>query len=270
MATLRIFDETHACQTPGFPKMLWEALVRVGGSDRPEYTVYQRSTSTVSDEFWARVIIFNARGPESQNFLITGVSTRKPERAIQLVAYMALTQLCNDINELKILRATGFLPRHAIDNAYREYAKVEEEDDPALVQLARFVEAQDSLTIGLVVELNAVREELHQAREELQSLTTRKRDRDETEVPPPERDVHVVGEAPEEPAAPPPARRVCGDTRAYLRRFTQTPGAPSSTPLSTSVCPPPDADTVVIDDEVSEEDPEEREFVDSATTGFEE
>jgi hypothetical protein len=266
MAAVSIFDETHACLIPGFPKMLWEALVRIGGTDRPEYTVYQQTVPGAQDEFWVKVVIFNAQGPESHNYLITGAVTRSPVRAIQLAAYMALTQLCSEINELRILRATGFLPRHAIDGAYREYVTVHAEDDPALVQLAHFVEAQDTMMVGLVIELNTVREELRQVREELAS---RKRDRDETEMPP-ERDIHVVGEAPEEPAAPPPARRVCGNSRAYLRRFTQAAGASPSTPAATCVCPQTQSTTVVIDDEEAEEDPEERDYRDAVVADLEE
>ena len=127
MALVVIFDETHACSVRGFPKMLWEALVRVGGTDRQEYTVYRQSAPGARDEFWAKVIVFNARGLESQNYIVTGMRTRNPERAIQLAAYMTLTQLCHDMEELQLLRGTGYLPRHSVNNSYREYPPTNEE-----------------------------------------------------------------------------------------------------------------------------------------------
>ena len=256
MGPVKICLETRAATAPGFPKLLWGTIVRMGGSERPEYLVFQEQVTATRSEYWAKVSIFSVQGPDSPSFMYTGTVSRSPDQAIQLAAYVALTRLGHELEDMQVLRATRFFPRHDFQMQLREYADMDQEDDTAVVQLARFVEAQDTLVCNLSTELEDIRAELHQTREALQRSVAQKRSFAAMEAPPPySRDVYVEGE---QPLAPPPVtRRMCGNARAYLRRFTSAAGASSSASPVPCTCPPVEH-TVVLDEE-SEEDPEEQE-----------
>ena len=130
---MRVYNETRASHTSGFPKLLWESIIRMGGTERPEYIVFQDSPTATRQEFWAKVTVFNVQGSGTQHFMFMGLSSRSPYQAIQLAAYAALTQMSHELGDMKRLRATKFFPKHAVREAYREYATTSAEDDPALV-----------------------------------------------------------------------------------------------------------------------------------------
>ena len=138
---MRVYEETRATTVPSFPKLLWEAVIRMGGIERPEYIVFQDTPTATRQEYWAKVAVFNVQGSGSQHLMFTGLSSRSPYQAIQLAAYAALTQMRHELDDMKRLRATKFFPRHAIRQAYREYATTSAENDPALVQMMSFIEA---------------------------------------------------------------------------------------------------------------------------------
>jgi hypothetical protein len=256
MGQLTVYGETRAVSTRGFPKLLWEALVRIGGTERPEYTVFQEKGGVMDDEYWARVVILNVQGPRSPPHMIVGVTSRDPNQAVQLVAYMALTQLCYDVKAMREFRASQFFPRHSYINHYREYNSPNEEEDPAVVQLTHFVEAQDTMTHLLLLELEAVRAELHVTRVMLKHNPPRKRSYEDMERSPPP--ASTKDGTPE--GTLPTAHKVCSETRAYPSQFSAPSTHTTTTTSAPCTCPLPVHTTRADDDdEESEEDPEERE-----------
>jgi hypothetical protein len=167
MGRVTIYQETQATTVLGFPQLLWEALVRIGCPARPDYVVYQEEEAPGKEMFWALVGVPRVRGLGRRTFYFTGSDASCPDRALQFVAYKALTQLRHKLEDMKHQRATRYIPQYPIGSSTREYIEPNNEDDPALATLARFTRAQDTMTKGYLEELLQVQIELHKTREEL-------------------------------------------------------------------------------------------------------
>ncbi len=95
----------HELRAEGFPRLLWEAMTRLGYSDRPEYSFHEYEEFGV--EFCAvRVQLFDcAEHPEWAPFARVASGARRDD-ARQTAAMLALQELC--------LRHTGAVGRTAM------------------------------------------------------------------------------------------------------------------------------------------------------------
>ena len=244
MAPIQKHGET-CMVADGFPALLYEALERDGPVQKPEYHVFKQQMPNGVMEYWARVILFNNLRPDGRTMIFTASRTESAEQAIQAVAYKALGHVRHEHQDMAWARATRFLPQYPVDDPVRYYEDTNAEEDPAVIGLARYVEALDTLTHQALVELDKVRTRWHAAEARLERALARERAAQAPEAP--VRDIPV---AHEEPAPEPPRRRFCAcNSRVYLRRLLAGVG-----PSRTNQTPAPTAQ-----EDEEEEDPEERE-----------
>ena len=164
-------------------------------------------------------------------------------QAIQAVAYKALAHLRHQFQYMDEAQATCFFPQYSVEPEVRYFEDANGENDPDVVGLARYVKALDTVAQTALAEVDALRSQLRDTEAALKTVLARNQVAPPVEAPQDEvRDIPVVHEG---PTPPPPKRFRCGNTRLYLRRFTN--GAGSLQPAR---------EPIPAEDE-EEEDPEE-------------
>ena len=241
MEQIQKHGETCAAED-GFPTLLLEAMERGLAVKKPEYHVFKQKMHDGATEYWARVIIFNSHQPGARTFMFSGARTQCVTQAIQSVAYQALARLRHEFQFMDEARATRFFPQYSVESEVHYYEDTNGENDPAIVGLASYVKALDSVAQTALAEVDMLRNQMRDIEAALKTVLARNQEAPPVAAPQDEvRDIHEV------PAPEPPRKKRfrCGNSRRYLRRFTNGTG-PSR----------PAREPTPVEDE-EEEDPEE-------------
>ena len=172
MEPIQKHGETCAADE-GFPALLLEALERGLAVKKPEYHVYRQKAPDGIIKYWARVVIFNSHQPGGRTYMFSAARTRCVTQAIQAVAYKALAHLRYEFQYMEEARATRFFPQYPVEPEVRYYEDTNGENDPAVVGLARYVKALDTLAHTTLAEVDILRSQLRDTEAALKTALAR-------------------------------------------------------------------------------------------------
>ncbi|XBI85610.1 hypothetical protein VPH35_093734 [Triticum aestivum] len=144
----------------GFVTILANLTRRAYASEEPpEYVVYQGPMGGESCQFWTTVHIYGRGLSPERPYRFTGRTTSFEPQAIQLAAREAVVQL-RHLSPRVDCRSFYYYPSHEGYGRPSQVANGDHETDPALLHLARYVSALETLFDQITLDLIATRGEL--------------------------------------------------------------------------------------------------------------
>ncbi|KAE8820738.1 hypothetical protein D1007_01499 [Hordeum vulgare] len=140
-----IHNETTTTVQGGFVAILASLIRRAFAMEEPpEYVVYQERKSGDIRHFWATVHIYGRSITQEHPHRFTGRSTSYEPEVIQLAAREAIVQLRHHSPKVNC-RSFYYYPSREGYGRPIQVASGDQETDPALLHLVRYVRAQEAL-----------------------------------------------------------------------------------------------------------------------------
>lgn len=140
-----IYNETTATKLGDFVVILANLARRAFGIEEPpEYVVYQEHSSDAIHHFWATVHIYGRGSTSERPYRFTGRTTSDESQAIQLAAREAVVQLRHRSPRVDC-RSFYYYPSREGYGSPTQVANGDQEPDPALVHLVRYLRVQEAI-----------------------------------------------------------------------------------------------------------------------------